>query len=111
MSGDPATRGAAHTQHTPKKTANRDYFDCAKRRLSSALDRFRDNGSRGGRRTLGPEAAGRGIIAAPPMTDSCQVTSDSAMLSITLDETHAKKTEGGIPGGAALFSADGTLLG
>jgi cytosine deaminase len=51
------------------------------------------------------------MVAAPPMTDSCQVTSDTAMLSVALDEARAGYAEGGIPIGAALFSADGTLLG
>jgi cytosine deaminase len=51
------------------------------------------------------------MVAAPPMTDSCQVTSDTAMLSVALDEARAGYAEGGIPVGAALFSADGTLLG
>jgi cytosine deaminase len=45
------------------------------------------------------------------MTDSRVMTSDTAMLSVALDEARAGRAEGGIPIGAALFSADGTLLG
>jgi cytosine deaminase len=51
------------------------------------------------------------MVAGPPMTDSWGVTSDTAMLSVALEEARAGYAEGGIPIGAALFSADGTLLG
>jgi creatinine deaminase len=36
---------------------------------------------------------------------------DSAMLAVALDEARLGQKEGGIPIGAALFGADGTLLG
>jgi cytosine deaminase len=45
------------------------------------------------------------------MTHSWVMTSDTAMLSVALDEARAGYAEGGVPVGAALFSADGTLLG
>ncbi len=45
------------------------------------------------------------------MPDSGEVTSDIAMLSVALEEARAGYAEGGVPIGAALFSAGGTLLG
>lgn len=51
------------------------------------------------------------MVAGPRMTDSWVMTSDTAMLSVALEEARAGYAEGGVPVGAALFSADGTLLG
>jgi cytosine deaminase len=48
------------------------------------------------------------------MSDSWYVTSTTdpaAMLGVALEEARAGYSEGGVPVGAALFSADGTLLG
>src|SRR3954454_18457747 len=48
------------------------------------------------------------------MADSGGVTSaidPAAMLGAALDEARAGYAEGGVPVGAALFAADGTLLG
>ena len=42
---------------------------------------------------------------------SARSDSDRAMLAVAMDEARAGLAEGGIPIGAALFGADGTLLG
>jgi creatinine deaminase len=47
----------------------------------------------------------RGLRQTPTMTD------DRAMLAVAVEEARAGLAEGGIPIGAALFAADGTLLG
>ena len=51
------------------------------------------------------------MVAEPPMIDSGGMTSDTAMLGVALEEAAQGMPKGGVPVGAALFSADGTLLG
>jgi cytosine/creatinine deaminase len=45
------------------------------------------------------------------MPDSGPVTTDTEMLRVARDEARTGYAEGGVPIGAALFAADGTLLG
>lgn len=46
-----------------------------------------------------------------PVTYAARAMTDEELLKVALEEARAGLAEGGVPIGAALFSADGTLLG
>jgi cytosine/creatinine deaminase len=55
--------------------------------------------------------AKRRSLIDPSVTDAAPTMRDREMLEVALEEARSGLAEGGIPVGAALFSADGELLG